>query len=316
MRYARPILLSLICSIFLLTYLPVFADTNKTNLINNLIPETTAEGEKISILFDHEFNEPISPHFDDGIVRLTLPNTDYSRDIEYNHINDRFVRFVRLFREGKSTIVEVLFADNSFQAVGKVRTEKADNRIDFFIYKEEFIAELNNKEEKPSEELVDKFEPMPLSGQFLENSSITTNIIKMLLALTAVLAFFYLLLWFYNRFFVSKFKYRKGNHSIKLVSSYHINPKQKIVILDVNNTEFACGVTSNSISLISKLEDDSFAGYLSGLDSSQKGEINFSNLRAEYLASKEVLSNAEEPKKKRTFADELISRVKQLRPID
>ena len=159
-----------------------------------------------------------------------------------------------------------------------------------------------------------------LPGDYMAESSITTNIIKMLLALFAILIIFYLILWVYNRYFVSRFSFKKGDFNIKVSASYHLGPKQKILVIEVNDTAYVCGVTAQNINVMSKVTDNAFVDFLSNYAPSRGKNVDFFELRAQYLENKrnqqlEQKSNeAEKPKE--SFASEFVNRVKKLRPID
>lgn len=273
---------------------------------------------RFQIHFSQPYQEAVSSHFDDGVVRLTLPNSGYDEAVSFNYVNDRFVRYLRLFGEGKNTTVEILFADQDFQAVGRVKTEQKSDVLNIYIDKKGQYSEAEFEESPLSLPVEPKVGEgsLPFNSELMESGNITANIIKMLIALSMILLLFYSLLWAYNRFFVSRFSFKKGNHSVKLVSSYHISPKQKIVIIDVNHRSFACGVTVNNISLISEVTDTSFQDFLATVQLEGDQEVNFSKLRTQYIESKVVRENhnAEEPK--RSFSNELINRVRKLKPID
>ena len=48
----------------------------------------------------------------------------------------------------------------------------------------------------------------------------------------------------------------QGNVRIRQVSSHHVGPKQKIIVFEMNERKFACGVTPTSINLIAELQDE------------------------------------------------------------
>jgi flagellar biogenesis protein FliO len=309
---------SLVC-IFILPY-PALSQpaVQRAVKIQKIEIHSTADQERIQLAFDSDFHETISPHFDTGLVRITLPTTIYNPGLETVHINNRFLRIVRLYQEGKNTIVEIQFSDSEFLAIGKVSSQIEGQQLFIDIDK---TAKSNNKSIEDSPLFAgtaDKkdVQPLTFNKEMLENSDITVNIIKMLLAVAAILLFFYGILWIYNRFFVSRFSFKKGNHTIRLVSSYHISPKQKIVILDVDNTSFACGVTPTSINLISEVSGNSFYNYLAQLKPDHKKGVDFSRLRTQYLETRSAKSDENSMKNKSSFAAELLIKVKKLKPID
>ena len=288
-------------------------DTPST--IEQVIIESKPELEHVQLVFTGAYDDPVSTHFDSGIVGLTLPKADFKESLRDYRVNNRFLKAVHFRREGHNTIVEIQFADSSFQAPGRIKTSMIDNKLNVFINKS---AELDNSVSDLGVEnpVGDTKQSLPFSDDLLASSNVTVSIVKMLVALAAILLFFYSLLWAYNKFFVRKFSFRKGEHSIKLVSSYHISPKQKIIVLDVDGKSFACGVTSNNINLISEVNDDSFNRFISHLHTDEGKEINFSNLRTQYLESKIAKDNSDSARSTSSFASELLDKVKKLTPID
>ncbi|GIS36816.1 MAG: hypothetical protein Ct9H90mP8_2360 [Pseudomonadota bacterium] len=77
-----------------------------------------------------------------------------------------------------------------------------------------------------------------------------------------VLLLIYLLAMLYNRFLSGHFPALKSGQKIKVVSTYHIAPKQKVMVIQINEQFFACGVTPTSINLISELKDSGDQSFL------------------------------------------------------
>ncbi|MCP4750577.1 MAG: FliO/MopB family protein [Proteobacteria bacterium] len=257
------------------------------------------------------------------MIRIIFPFTDFDPVLGFRSINDRFVQAIRLEKEGKSSILEIQFADPGFQAIGLINYRAEKQILHVFIDKDRESAQTSkddserssliqtsDKEEEPQQQ--NAFQ----AADYFSSTNITTNIIKMLLALFVLLLFFYVLLWLYNKFFVAKFSFSKGKYSIRVSSSYHISPKQKIIILEINKLAFACGVTSNNINLISKVSDDSFLNYLTSFNP-DKNKVDFFELRTQYLEGRRRQQEAQESKTTDTkFATELIDKVKSLKPLD
>jgi flagellar biogenesis protein FliO len=80
------------------------------------------------------------------------------------------------------------------------------------------------------------------------------------LSLLAIVAGLYLLVFLYNRFFGARLGKLGGTYPIKLLSSFHLGPKQRIVVLDVNGEIVACGVTPTQISFLTRLGGGATAG--------------------------------------------------------
>ncbi len=90
----------------------------------------------------------------------------------------------------------------------------------------------------------------------------TSTLLMMVLALLFILFLIYLLAWSYNKFLSTRFRSPQNRVQIKVASTYHLAPKQKVVVLDMNGQLFACGITPTSINLISVLQDENDQSFL------------------------------------------------------
>lgn len=287
--------------------------------IQQLVVFSETDYELIQLQSSVSFFEPISPHFDPGQIRLTIPQSEFTAEIENRYINDRFIKATKFYKEGKNSILEIHFSDSKFEAVGQVRTQIEKNNLNIYIDKTPHATSKIYQEEVFTPPQSNDVESQPFasnSDDLFDSTDLTVNIVKMLLALSGLLIVLYFVLWVYNRFFVAKFNVKRGDHRIKLVSSYHISPKQKIIILAINDKTFACGVTSNNISVISEISDNTFDKFISQFEYNREDTIDFSKLRAQYLASKQSKRQNDSPASKLSFSSELLKRVKRLKPID
>ena len=128
------------------------------------------------------------------------------------------------------------------------------------------------------------------AGDYLPiaNEDWTVTLLTLVLSLLFVLLLIYLIAYLYNRFFSGRFPSIQGAIRIKQVSSFHVGPKQKVIILDMNNRKFACGVTPSSINLIAELEDETDQSFLHVINTDEKNdEIKIDQARANYLKTRE-----------------------------
>ena len=128
------------------------------------------------------------------------------------------------------------------------------------------------------------------AGEYLPiaNEDWTVTILTLVLSLLFVLLLIYLIAYLYNRFFSGRFPSIQGAIRIKQVSSFHVGPKQKVIILDMNNRKFACGVTPSSINLIAELEDETDQSFLHVINTDGKNdEIKIDQARANFLKTRE-----------------------------
>ena len=122
----------------------------------------------------------------------------------------------------------------------------------------------------------------------IANEDWTVTMLTLVLSLLFVLLLIYLIAYLYNRFFSGRFPSIQGAIRIKQVSSFHVGPKQKVIILDMNNRKFACGVTPSSINLIAELEDETDQSFLHVINTDGKNdEIKIDQARANFLKTRE-----------------------------
>jgi flagellar biogenesis protein FliO len=79
------------------------------------------------------------------------------------------------------------------------------------------------------------------------------SLATMVIALTIIVGGLYGVLLLYNRFLAGRLRRFTGAHSIRQVASFHIGPRQRIVVLDINDEVIACGVTPSQITYLTHL---------------------------------------------------------------
>ena len=125
-----------------------------------------------------------------------------------------------------------------------------------------------------------------LAGELhpMQTQDWASTMLTLVLALLFVLLLIYLIAFLYNRFFSRRFLSMQGNLKIRQVSSYHVGPKQKIIVFDMNGRIFACGVTPSSINLIAELHEETDQEFLHSIQTDEKtNEINIDHTRANYI---------------------------------
>jgi flagellar biogenesis protein FliO len=136
---------------------------------------------------------------------------------------------------------------------------------------------------------------LPLAEDDWANTMIT-----LLLSLLFILGLIYALALLYNRFLSGKIPTLESNIAIRQVSAFHLGPKQKVVVLEIQQQLFACGVTPTSVNLLSRLENEKDQTYLHALET-KDGQVNLDESRMDFLrtlqrarqqASQSVLDNA------------------------
>ena len=138
------------------------------------------------------------------------------------------------------------------------------------------VATADSNSDKPGELF-----PMP-AQDWVE------TILTLVFALLFVLLLIYSIAYVYNRFFSGRFSAMQGNIRIRQISSFHVGPKQKIVVFDMNGRLFACGVTVTSINLIAELHDVDDQNFLFTAKTDEKtNEINMDHMEADFLKTLE-----------------------------
>lgn len=87
----------------------------------------------------------------------------------------------------------------------------------------------------------------------MSGSQFFISLATMVIALVVIVGGLYGLLFLYNRFFANRLRSLTGNQAIKQLASFHIGPRQRIVVLNINGEIVACGVTPGQISYLTHL---------------------------------------------------------------
>ncbi len=104
-----------------------------------------------------------------------------------------------------------------------------------------------------------KAEPSTL-GKY-EGADWWPTLLTLGLSLAAVVGGLYSVMFLYNRLVGPRMnRLGGGNLPIRQVASFHIGPKQRIVVLDINGELVACGVTPSQISFLTRLGGAAGAG--------------------------------------------------------
>ena len=105
--------------------------------------------------------------------------------------------------------------------------------------------------------------PAPAKTSPSANSSLTPggmggadflySMVKMVLALVVILGALYGVLFLYNRYYQPRLRRLTGSQAITQIASFHIGPRQRIVVLEIKGEVVACGVTPNQITYLTHL---------------------------------------------------------------
>lgn len=84
-------------------------------------------------------------------------------------------------------------------------------------------------------------------------------LLRAVLSLAAVIALIYALAWFIKKYLKPERWARSGGSEIKILESYVIEPKKKLMIVEVRDKHLLIGVAEQNISFLSTLPSESSA---------------------------------------------------------
>lgn len=304
--------LTFVYTFFFLASSLVFAES--PNLLQKVKLSSTENQNKIILTFQGQYRGTVSLYFDSGLIRIGFPGTRFEKGLN-KRVNNTFIRTLSFTQENRKMLMQILFANAKFRAERKISYQIEKNKIYISINKREEIKD----ESAVSALKADLLPESKIEKVYKPSDFSTLNLVKMLLALLLILLFIYSFLWVYKKFIVSKINLKKGKYAIKLSSSFHISPKQKIIILEINEKAYACGVTQDNITVISKVSDESFSRFISDYPVNGVASIDFAALKDQfenYKTQKCPVEEASSAKSQVRFANELLEKVKRLNPID
>ncbi len=286
------------------------ADASGIIVLKNIEVNSNDESKHVRLEFDGEFSGEPLINFESGSISFrfdsvrTSPTLPSLIDIKSHSI----IKAVRAIQVQETDIVhlDILLKSSRYKTEFPIITRSGKN---IFIGLNGNLASMpplssTEKLTREAEERVNN--DQSLSSNFSANSNDdtllknagdylpianedwTVTMLTLVLSLLFVLLLIYLIAYLYNRFFSGRFPSVQGAIRIKQVSSFHVGPKQKVIILDMNNRKFACGVTPSSINLISELEDETDQSFLHVINTDdEKDEIKFDQVRANFLKTRE-----------------------------
>jgi len=285
----------------------------------------------IALQLSKDYEQSITYLYDPGVFSAILPKTKVGPKVKNIRVNNQFLDQIRLRSENNRTILEIRFADHAFSGVGKVTHLAEFDQLSFKVYpKKPDPSAINGVRKTVKSTAVgsavtgtnpigsqpeEKENPLEIGD--LAPSIDNYDLIQMLVVLAIVLALIYSMLWAYNRYFVKKLNFRKGPYQIRVASTFHLGPKQKVVVLEINEMAFACSVSQQQISVIAQVDKGDFEQFMGSRGPIAQDSVDFASLRDEYRESRSRETpepSPEEPKV--SFATELLDKVKRLKPID
>ena len=279
-------------------------------VLKNIEVNSNDESKHVRLEFDGEFSGEPLINFESGSISFRFDSVRTSPTLPslIDTKSHSIIKAVRAIQVPETDIVhlDILLKSSGYKTGFPVITRSGNNIYLGLNFNLASMPPLSSTEKltREAEERVNN--DQSLSSKFSANSNDdallknagdylpianedwTVTMLTLVLSLLFVLLLIYLIAYLYNRFFSGRFPSIQGAIRIKQVSSFHVGPKQKVIILDMNNRKFACGVTPSSINLIAELEDETDQSFLHVINTDGKNdEIKIDQARANFLKTRE-----------------------------
>ena len=279
-------------------------------VLKNIEVNSNDESKHVRLEFDGEFTGEPLINFESGSISFRFDSVRTSPTLPslIDTKSHSFIKAVRAVQVPETDVVhlDILLKSSGYKSEYPVITRSGNNIYLGLNGNLASMPPLSSTEilTKEAEERVNN--DQSLSSNFSANSTDaaalsnandflpiatedwTVTMLTLVLSLLFVLLLIYLIAYLYNRFFSGRFPSIQGAIRIKQVSSFHVGPKQKVIIFDMNNRKFACGVTPSTINLIAELEDETDQSFLHAINADENNdEIKIDQARANYLKTRE-----------------------------
>ncbi|MBC8220122.1 MAG: flagellar biosynthetic protein FliO [Proteobacteria bacterium] len=310
MSFVRPAWLKVGISLVLWAGMIVPVVASEVRTLKNIEVISLENSSQLRLEFDGEFSGNPLINFESGSMSLRLDSAQIDSALALLTVPkaDSFIKAVRAVQVPNTNIVHLDILPKSSRVVlGHPQINPAGNSLLVILpAKISTNPALSNtevlKDEIGQRVKADSSFPSTFSKVATVNSSSDQSgelfpmpaqdwvetILTLVFALLFVLLLIYLIAYIYNRFFSGRFSAMQGNIRIRQVSSYHVGPKQKIIVFNMNDRLFACGVTATSINLIAELHDETDQEFLYSAKTDEKtNEINMDHMQADFLKTLE-----------------------------
>lgn len=293
--------------------------------------------ERLELIFENNYTQAPIIDFDTGFIYLRLAATTIgtpARQFVFPE-SSQLVKTVRATQNQNSTLVEIILNSANLSLENKVKftlngqrlwvdldrrvvTQAAQPLVERDISQE--VAQRLRQGDplsasEPEAATVHFIEEEPaIIPQFEDNWMMT--LITLILALLLIFLLLFVLLFFYKKMVSWRLPALEGKFKMRTVSTFHIGPKQKIVVLEVGRQYFACGITSNNITFLTEVrneQDQSFLQNVRMVD--DEIDFNADQARADFLKTLETARKQSqqmqkpvqvpEPQQKTTFEEAL-----------
>ncbi len=310
MSFVRPAWLKVGISLVLWAGMIVPVVASEVRTLKNIEVISLENSSQLRLEFDGEFSGNPLINFESGSMSLRLDSAQIDSALALLTVPkaDSFIKAVRAVQVPNTNIVHLDILPKSSRVVlGHPQINPAGNSLLVILpAKISTNPALSNtevlKDEIGQRVKADSSFPSTFSKVATVNSSSDQSgelfpmpaqdwvetILTLVFALLFVLLLIYLIAYIYNRFFSGRFSAMQGNIRIRQVSSYHVGAKQKIIVFNMNDRLFACGVTATSINLIAELHDETDQEFLYSAKTDEKtNEINMDHMQADFLKTLE-----------------------------
>ena len=292
MSFARPAWLTVGIASALWSNLILVANASEVRTLRNIEVVSIENTEQVRLEFDRNFSGEPLINFESGSInlRFSYTNTDPTLPLLTHSKDNSFIKSVRVveFPETHFVHLEILLQSPrtlkehpKLTRSGNYITLGFPNKISYTpallstsVLTKEIEKRIKDDNSFPStfSKVSSDEQPSILLDGLLPTpeQDWTSTMLTLVSSLLLVLFLIYLLAFIYKRFFSNRFPSIQGNVRIRQVSSYHVGPKQKIIVFEMNERKFACGVTPTSINVIAELQNETDPEILNSIQNDEK----------------------------------------------
>jgi len=292
MSFARPTWEKVGIALALWSNMILVANASELRILKKIEVFSFEKTDEVRLEFDKKFSEIPQINFDSGSITFGFhsthtdpnlppitPSIDYSliKEVRAFEVPEtHFVHLEILLRSPKKILgyPKITHSKNHIK-IGfskKISTKHALSTTGVLTKEiEKRVKEDTSLPYSFSKKITDEQSPLPIDGLISSSEKgWTTTMLTLISSLLLVLFLIYLIAFLYKRFFKSRFPSMKGNMRIRQVSSYYVGPKQKIIVFEMNERKFACGVTPSSINLIAELYNETNTDNLHSIQNDER----------------------------------------------
>ncbi len=303
----------LILSIFLCGGFFPYLFAEESNVLQEVEVISLDKHERIRLLFRNNFEGSPIIDFDPGLIYVRLTSTTMdtvARQFVFPDSNP-VIKTIRATQNQTSTLLEIILHSRHVSLKNKIKVMTDGQYLSLNLDRQgldtpspqpvaemEITAEMENRlregEQIASTDQEESEEPVNLADDELPMviqpaDSWTMTLMTLILSLLFLLLLLMALLYVYNKFLSGRFPALQGKFKVRIVSTFHISPKQKIIVLEVNGQHFACGVTFNNISFLTEVKGERDQSFLKNISATkEKVDLNTNQSRAEFLNALEA----------------------------